>query len=71
VKIRGTVRKNDLEGGVWELVADDGERYQLRGGDAGLRVEGQKVQLEGKVAKDVMGIGMSGPFIDVTSWAKA
>jgi hypothetical protein len=71
VKIRGTVRKNDLEGGTWELVADDGERYQLRGGDAGLRVEGQKVQVDGKVAKDVMGIGMSGPFLDVASWSRA
>ena len=70
-KLRGTVRKNDLEGGIWELVADDGERYQLRGGDAGLRVDGQAVSVEGKIAKDAMGIGMTGPFLDVTSWSKA
>ena len=31
-KLKGTIRKNDLEGGFWELVADDGEHYQLKGG---------------------------------------
>jgi hypothetical protein len=66
--LRGTVRKNDLEGGVWELVADDGERYQLRGGDAGLRVDGQKVEVEGAVDKAGFGIGMTGPIFDVTRW---
>jgi hypothetical protein len=67
-KLTGTVRKNDLEGGIWELHADDGERYQLRGGDAQLRAEGQRVEVQGKVAKDAMGIGMTGPILDVASW---
>jgi uncharacterized protein DUF5818 len=70
-KIKGTVRKNDLEGGFWELLADDGESYQLRGGDDALRVEGQKVTVDGKVDQDAMGIGMTGPILDVKSWAKA
>ena len=30
-KFRGTVRKNDLEGGHWQLVADDGKTYVLQG----------------------------------------
>jgi hypothetical protein len=67
-KYRGTVKKNDLEGGFWELHADDGETYQLRGGDDALRVEGQKVIVEGKVAGDSFGIGMTGPYLDVKSW---
>jgi hypothetical protein len=67
---RGTVRKNDVEGGVWELEADDGRRYQLRGGDGGLKVEGQRVVVKGKVADDAMGIGMTGPVLKVTSWTK-
>ena len=37
---RGTVKKNDLEGGIWELHAEDGKRYQLQGGDDALRTEG-------------------------------
>jgi hypothetical protein len=68
-KFTGTVRKNDLEGGIWELVADDGEHYQLRGGPDALRQDGQRVEVQGKVAKDAMGIGMTGPIIDVASWS--
>lgn len=66
----GTVRKSDLEGGVWELHADDGTRFQLRGKDGGLRVDGQRVVVEGRVAEDAMGIGMTGPTLDVRSWKK-
>ena len=67
---KGTIRKNDLEGGFWELVTDSGENYQLDGGDAGLRVEGQKVTIEGKVSTSTMGIGMSGSHLQVSSWSK-
>ena len=70
-KLKGTVRKNDLEGGVWELVTASGDAFQLRGGDASLRVDGQAVEVEGTVAKDVMGIGMTGPILDVTRWSKS
>ena len=65
---RGTIRKNDLEGGFWELHADDGENYQLRGGDDGLRVDGKRVEIRGKVDEDAMTIGMTGPVLDVSSW---
>jgi hypothetical protein len=68
---KGTIKKNDLEGGFWELHADDGEHYQLRGGDEKLRVEGQKVEIEGKIDKGGFGIGMSGPYLDVSSWKSA
>ena len=67
-KLKGTIKKNDLEGGFWELHADDGEHYQLRGGPEDLCVEGQRVEVEGKVDKGAFGIGMSGPTLDVTSW---
>jgi hypothetical protein len=67
-KIRGIVKKNDLAGGFWELHAEDGERYQLRGGDAHLLVEGQPVEIDGKVDKHAFGIGMTGPYLDVSSW---
>jgi hypothetical protein len=64
----GTVKRNDLEGGFWELHADDGERYQIRGGDQALRVEGQRVVIDGKIDGDAFGIGMTGPVLDVKSW---
>jgi Protein of unknown function (DUF5818) len=66
----GTVKKNALEGGFWELHADDGKHYQLQGGDNSLRVEGQKVEIEGKIEKDAMGIGMTGPILSVAKWSK-
>jgi hypothetical protein len=68
---KGTVRKNDLEGGFWELVDEKGEHYQLQGGDAGLQVEGQKVEVTGNIETSSMGIGMTGSILKVTGWKKA
>jgi hypothetical protein len=65
-KYTGTVKKNQLEGGFFELIADNGETYQLIGGEGGLRKDGQK----GKIDKDAMGIGMTGPQLVVKSWKK-
>lgn len=70
-KLTGTIKKNALEGGIWELHADDGARYQLAGGDDGLRTEGARVELEGKIDRGAMGIGMTGPTFAVTRWKKA
>ena len=69
-KYVGTVKRNDLEGGFWELHASDGERYQLRGGDAGLEVEGLEVEIVGKIDRGGLGIGMTGPILEVKSWKK-
>jgi hypothetical protein len=63
-KIVGTVKRNDLAGGHWTLETDDGKSYQLVGQLAGLR-DGMKATVEGKVAKDVMGIAMTGPTFTV------
>jgi hypothetical protein len=63
-KFEGTVTKSDLEGGLWVLETADGDRYQLHGKTHGLK-DGEKVRVEGKVEKDMMGIGMSGPSLTV------
>ena len=47
-KYSGTVHKNDLEGGFWELRTSDGQRFQLRAEDRALLVEGQQVEIDGK-----------------------
>jgi hypothetical protein len=65
---RGTVKKNPLEGGFWELHTDDGKHYQLKGGDDALRKEGQRVTVTGAVDKAAFGIGMTGPILDVKSY---
>lgn len=63
-KIVGTVKRNDLAGGHWTLETEDGTCYQLAGRVAGLR-DGMRASVEGRVAKDVMGIGMTGPTFTV------
>ena len=63
----GTVTKNIISGGIWELQSGN-EKYQIRGGDSGLRIEGQKVRVTGSIDKGGFGIGMTGPILDVKSW---
>lgn len=67
----GTVKKNDLEGGFWELHADDGERYQLQSDDQQLLVEGLRVKIDGTIDKGGFGIGMTGPYLQVSAWRQA
>jgi hypothetical protein len=64
-KLVGTVRRSDLEGGHWTLETEDGDRYQLHGKLGALK-DGAKVRVEGKVERDTMGIGMTGPSLSVS-----
>jgi len=59
----GTVRHNDLEGGFFELVADDGNTYRLEGA-RGVSA-GDRVRVHGKVEAGGFGFHMSGPSIVV------
>ena len=70
MSFRGTVKKNALEGGIWELHTEDGKRYQLSGGDDALRTDGQKVDIDCKIDKAAFGIGMTGPTLVVKSYKK-
>lgn len=64
MKLMGTIRRNDLEGGHWTIETDKGETYQLTGALDGAR-DGMKAEVEGKVDKGAMGIGMTGPHFAV------
>lgn len=66
--LSGRVVYRDLEGGVWVLEADDGQTYQLAGGDRKIKKDGQRVQVEGEVARDTMTLAMVGPVFTVTSY---
>lgn len=69
MKITGTVRYQDLEGGLYFLETSDGKRYLLDGGDDALRQDGLNVEVEGEVT-EAMGIGMTGdPVLVVASYA--
>jgi hypothetical protein len=69
-KFHGTVRRSDLEGGHWQLEADDGTTYVLDGATTGIEQDGAKVEIDGAVAGDVMGIAMTGPTLRVKSGKK-
>jgi hypothetical protein len=67
-KFRGTIRRNDLEGGHWQLVAENGSAYVLdvETGDAGL-VEGAQVEIDGTIEKNDLSFAMTGPTLRVKS----
>jgi hypothetical protein len=64
MKIKGTIRRTDVEGGHWVLHADSGERYQLVGQVDGAK-DGLRAEVEGKVDKQAMGFAMLGPQLAV------
>jgi hypothetical protein len=72
VKIRGRVEKRDLEGGLFQLVADDGKRWTLLGAARDLeRAAGAHVEVEGSADEGGgFGIGMAGPQLRVSSVKK-
>lgn len=66
-RFRGTIRKSDLEGGHFQLCADDGTRYQVAGGDALLSEDGARVEVEGSVDRAAMSFAMTGGLLKVRS----
>jgi hypothetical protein len=64
-KYVGTIRRSDLEGGVWTLVTDQGVVYQLDGGGRDLRVDGARAEVEGRLAEGRMGLAMVGETLEV------
>ncbi len=68
MKLTGRVVFRDIEGGVWVLEGDDGRTYQLAGGDRKIKKDGQRVEVHGDVARDVMTAAMVGPVFNVDSY---
>jgi hypothetical protein len=64
-KFRGKVKRSDLEGGHWQLVADDGTTYVLEGATKGIEIDGASVEIDGVVERDVMSFAMTGPTLTV------
>lgn len=58
----GTIRHNDLEGGYFELVTDDGQVFRLQGGTV---EAGQRVKVDGELERGGFGFHMSGPALIV------
>ncbi|HEX8435170.1 DUF5818 domain-containing protein [Archangium sp.] len=68
MKLTGRVVFLDIETGVWVLEGDDGRTYQLAGGDRKLKKDGQRVEVHGDVARDMLTAAMVGPVFTVASY---
>ncbi|HEY2030622.1 MAG TPA: hypothetical protein VGH20_15590 [Myxococcales bacterium] len=65
MKLKGKVEYRDLEGGTYELAAEDGKRYTLVGASAEVKaLRGSRVEVEGSLDEG-FGISMSGPQLKV------
>ena len=64
MKLKGTIKRSDIEGGHWLLQAEGGDQYQLEGKLDGLH-DGMRAEVEGNVDKQAMGIAMQGPHFQV------
>lgn len=64
MKLSGKVAFRDLEGGVWVLEADDGQIYELAG-DRRVQKHGKRIEVEGDVNSQGVGIAMVGPVLSV------
>ena len=66
-KFRGTIRHSPLEGGHFQLVADDGMTYEVDGNDPILRRDGVWVEIDGSVDRTALSLAMTGPRLKVKS----
>jgi hypothetical protein len=73
-KFQGVARHNDLEGGHWQLIADDGTEYVLEGDAvdaAGSLADGARVIVDGAIDRGAMSLAMTGPTLRVKSIKRA
>lgn len=66
-KFRGTIKHSDLEGGHFQLHADDGTDYELEGTDPLLRRGGSRVEIDGSIDYGTLSFSMTGPRLKVKS----
>ncbi|HWA16768.1 MAG TPA: hypothetical protein VG817_10050 [Gemmatimonadales bacterium] len=67
IVVNGVVRRVEVSGGCWQLVAGDSTRYELRAGQApaDLLVDQKHVTVTVKPRPDLMSTCMVGKIVDV------
>jgi hypothetical protein len=66
--VTGTIAKKGFGFGTWALVTDDDTTYELKDPAAELQQVGIKVEVKGKIRKDIMTIAMIGAVLEVESY---
>jgi hypothetical protein len=65
--LKGIVKFKDIGMGCWEFLSNDGQKYEIIGGDDSLYKDGKKATIKGKIRKDLMSSGNIGPIFEVKS----
>lgn len=68
ITVQGEVKKSGFGLGVWTLIAESGETYELYNPPAELKKPQAKVKVTGKVRDDIMTVAMVGPVLEVTDY---
>lgn len=66
MKLKGTVRRSAIEGGLWVFEAEGGKRYQLAGAPDDVLKDGATLEIEGDIDRTAVSFGMSGPIFKVS-----
>jgi hypothetical protein len=66
-RLQGVVTFKDIGMGCWEFLSNDGQRYEIVGGDDLLYKDGQQAIIHGKILEDAMSAGNIGPIFEVQS----
>ena len=67
-KMQGTGGRSDLEGGMWTFETDAGDVYVLEGGAPDMLRVGLRVEVDGVVDDEAMGIGFGAPVLRVAGF---
>lgn len=69
VKVTGIIKYQDIAVGVWTLISDSGETYELYKPSGNICQDGLKVTVQGKIRDDIMSMAMVGKILEIISVA--
>jgi hypothetical protein len=70
VRGSGTVQSMGIEGGFFAIGGDDGVTYDPTNLPSAFQRNGLRVRFEARIRRDLVGVHMVGPIVDVISIAE-
>jgi hypothetical protein len=68
MKIKGKIEFKEIGMGVWVLVSENGETYELYNPPSELYKENIQVEITGKIKENIMTIAMVGQVLEIESF---
>jgi len=66
--LRGIVKLHQFGPRGWEFITEDGDHYELIGGDPGLYRDGIRAVVTGRIREDLMSAANLGPILEVDTF---